>query len=111
MSQIAGDILGPVIFRGGPGTDRFDLDTGGILKLSTAIPADGTSEPMAWVSWHGTVTFDTGLYWEAEQGAIDLYASTNLVYLEATASDCQTLAIVSHGYTSDSYIEAWTIRN
>ena len=29
-----------------------------------------------------------------------------MVYLEATAAECQTLAIVSHGYTSDSYIEA-----
>lgn len=95
---------GPVVFEGGLGVDRFDLDAGsngGELTLATAIPPGGTAA-LAWAAWEATAG---GLFWAAESGTISVGGASNLVHLQATAPECQTLAITAAG-DSEFRIEA-----
>lgn len=98
---------GPVIFQGGAGEDRFDVDGGsggssdGSATFSRAVPAGG-GEAMAWATWEPMAG---GLFWAAEHGTITLGGPNNVVHLQATAPECQTLAITAAG-DSEFRIEA-----
>lgn len=95
---------GQIVFQGGDGNDSFRIDAssnGGSLTLATATPTNG-SESMAWANWESSAA---GLYWAAENGSIVMGGVSNLVYLQATASECQTFDITATG-DCEFHIEA-----